>query len=422
MANRRERIVIIGGGQAGGRVAQILATSGRDFDITLVGREPHIPYNRPPLSKDVLLGASGFDHCAIWRDGDGTSAKVTFHGGTSVASIDTGNRNIELEDGSRIGYDTLVLATGSRVRQIRVPGVEATGVHVLRTFDQAQDISMRFHKGKRLMIVGGGFVGLEIAAAARARGLHTVVVEATDRLLSRIVPQAVGDALATRHREAGVSFRIGRMVEKFVASRTGALKAAVLSDGETIPCDLAVVGVGVSADIELAERAGLEVEVGIRTDSGLRTSDPHIYACGDVASFRHPLFERHVRVEAWQNAEEHARVVANRIMGGEAVCDAVPFFWSDQYELSMQVVGLPHFGSFVVTYPIRDAQLLYHLDAHGRLVGATALGRSEQIGRKIREARQMIAQRAHPDPEVLRTAPRSQNKALGGDDRFRLPG
>ncbi|RVQ74387.1 NAD(P)/FAD-dependent oxidoreductase [Sinorhizobium medicae] len=397
-----ERIVIIGGGQAGGRVAQILANSSADFHISLIGREPHPPYNRPPLSKGVLLAKSGFEDCAIWREGDGAAGKIRFHASVAAKMIDTGAKNVGLDDGRVIEYDRLVLATGSRVRRVSMPGADCSGVYMLRTFDDAVKIAKQFHSGLRLVVVGGGFIGLEIAAAARTRGLHTVVVEATNRLLSRIAPQSIGDALARHHEQAGVSFRVGCMVERLISTRSGKLKSALLSNGETIPCDLAIVGVGVTADTELAASAGLDVQVGIRTDATLRTSDPNIFACGDAVSFWHPLFERHVRVEAWQNAEDHARVVAGRLMGQETICDTVPFFWSDQYELSMQIVGLPQYGSFVVSHATEDAQILYHLDPRGRLVGATGLGPHQLIGRKIRAARQAIAGRSCPDAQALK--------------------
>jgi 3-phenylpropionate/trans-cinnamate dioxygenase ferredoxin reductase subunit len=398
-----ERIVIVGGGQAGGRVAQILAGSPANLDIALIGLEPHPPYNRPPLSKGVLLGKSELKDCVIWPQGDATAGRVRFYPGRRAESLDIHARHVITDDGARLDYDKLVLATGSRVRRLSVPGAECEGVFTLRTFDDAVAIARRFHRSKRLLVVGGGFVGLEIAAAARSRGLETVVVEATNRLLSRIVPQEIGAALARYHEAAGVSFRVGSMVEKLVANRSGKLKSAVLSNGETVPCDLAVIGVGVTANTQLAKEAGLDVQVGIRTDSALRASADGVYACGDAVSFWHPLFERYVRVEAWQNAEDHARVVASQLLGQDMVCDTVPFFWSDQYEWSMQIAGIPYFGSQLVTNTVEEAKILYHLDARGRLVAATGLGHDRLIGRKIAEARRLIKRRARPNPQMLKT-------------------
>lgn len=398
----RRRIVIIGGGHAGGRVAQILAASEQNLELVVVGREPHAPYYRPPLSKGVLIGGAGLDDCLIWKQGDPAWARAGLMSGISASSLDAGNKTVLLSNGDTLAYDALVLATGSIVRQLSVPGADLQGIHTLRTFDDAVRLSARFKRGNKLLIVGGGFIGLEIAAAASVQGLETTVVEASGRLLSRIVPHAVGEALAQRHQSEGVSFRFGYMVERFISNNSGEIKGALLSSGEVVKCDLAVVGVGAVADSQLARKAGLDVDVGIRTSASLETSAPDVYACGDCVSFWHPLFEKHVRVEAWQNAEDHARVVAARILGQEARCDTVPFFWSDQYDLSMQIVGLPHFGSSVTTRRLGEATILYHLDARGRLVGATGIGFAGSIGREIRQARYAIANKIHPETLKLR--------------------
>jgi 3-phenylpropionate/trans-cinnamate dioxygenase ferredoxin reductase subunit len=340
--------------------------------------------------------------CAIWRPDDMTASRIRFCSGCKATSLDVGSQQVAMDNGIVVEYDKLVLATGSRVRHLSVPGAESDGVYTLRTVDDAMQIAKRFRKGMRLLVVGGGFVGLEIAAAARSRGLETVVVEATNRLLSRIVPQEIGAALAHSHEKAGVSFRVGAMVESLVANRSGKLKAALLSDGETVACDLAVIGVGVTANTDLAKTAGLHVQVGIRADSSLRTSAPNVYACGDAASFWHPLFERYVRVEAWHNAEDHARVVAGQLLGHGSICDTVPFFWSDQYDQSLQIVGIPYFGSQLVSHAIGGAKILYHLDARGSIVAATGLGHDSIIGRKIAEARRLIGRRARLDLQMLK--------------------
>ncbi len=405
MAGTPLKVVIVGGGQAGGRLAQALVAehaagqlAGRQrHQVTLICAEPHSPYQRPPLSKGILLESATFDDCLIWPPGDPVWDEVDLRVGVSVTAIDRAAKRVHQDDGTALDYDVLVLATGSHLRRLTVPGSDLGNVHSLRTFDQAQEIAQGFAKGKRLMIVGGGFVGLEIAASGRMRDLDTTVVEASDRLLARIVPPRIAGMLAKRHEAAGVTLRMGVMVERFVANGRGAVKAAVLSTGETVPCDVAVVGVGVAAGTELAVAAGLDVDVGIRVDGSLRTSDPAIFACGDVAAFWHPLYERHVRVEAWQNAEDHAAVVAQVILGHDAVADAVPFFWSDQYDLSLQVVGLPSFGSSVVERRQDDgAVLLFHLDALGRLVGGTGLGEAGSIGRDISVTRTLIAARVFP--------------------------
>jgi 3-phenylpropionate/trans-cinnamate dioxygenase ferredoxin reductase subunit len=420
MGERRTRVVIVGGGQAGGRLAHLLARADR-LAVTLVCQEPHPPYERPPLSKGVLLGTRGFDSCLIWPPGDAAWDKVELRVGVSAESIDRKARRVRLDDGATLGYDHLVLATGSRLRQLTAPGSRLANVHSLRSYDQALAIARDFASGKRLVVVGGGFIGLEIAASARLRDLETTVVEASDRLLARVVPARIASQLARRHEEEGVTLRMGAMVERFISNGRGAVKAVELSTGETLPCDLAVVGVGVAANVELAAGAGLEVDVGIRVDRQLRTSDPAIFAIGDVATFWHPLYERHVRVEAWQNAEDHAGVVAALLAGQEAVADAVPYFWSDQYDLSLQIVGLPHLGSSVVARTREDgAAILFHLEPDGRIVGATGLGTAGSIGRDIRLTQVLIAQRAYPDRAVLMD-PEARLKALLDIDAPRSP-
>ncbi len=402
MVSVPQQVMIIGGGQAGGRLAQLLSADGDRFAVTLICRDPHPPYQRPPLSKGVLLGTTQFDGCAIWPKDADAWRTVDLRLDTSAMSIDLASKSVTPSRGDPIGYDSLVIATGSRLRRLSVPGAALRGVHGLRSFDDAIGIAQNLSRGKRLVIVGGGFIGLEIAAAARTRGLHTLVVEASNRLLARIVPPTVAARLAERHIAAGVRLKMGAMVERFVSDGRGAVKAAELSTGETVACDLAVFGVGVAADTELARAAGLDIEVGVLTDASLRTSDPHVFACGDIASFMHPLYKRRVRVEAWQNAEDHARVVAGVLRGESLVCDTVPFFWSDQYDLAVQVVGLPQFAASTVARNLDgDAIVLFHLDARGLILGATGLGKSTVIGREIGAARQLIAASAHPARPLL---------------------
>ena len=401
----RNRVVVVGGGQAGGRLTQILGDYPHDFHVTLVCQEPHPPYERPPLTKGILTGKTTLEHCLIWRKQDDAWRNVDLRLGVSAVAIDRDARSVQISDGAKLDYDVLVLATGSSVRRFSVVGAELRGVHYLRNIDDSLAIAEQFGGSERLVVVGGGFIGLEIAASARAQGIDTTLIEASDRFLARVVPPMIADRLAKRHQSEGVRTRMGVMIERFLSSPRGELCAVELSTGEVLPCDLAVIGVGVKANSGLAASAGLDVDIGVLVDKSLRTDDPSIFACGDAATFWHPLFDQYVRVEAWQNAEDHARVIAKAIMGEKAVCDAVPWFWSDQYDLSLQIAGLPRLGASMAVRLMDDgAVILFHLTPSGRIVGATGLGRAESIGRDVRLAQILIANRAHPDPTLLRDA------------------
>lgn len=399
----RSKIVIIGGGQAGGRLAQRLAADPDRFEVTLVCREPHPPYERPPLSKGVLLQTASLGTCLLWPESDPAWTRVERHTGVSAETIEREARTVRLSNGERLRYDFLALATGSSARRLTSPGSELDEIYHLRNIDDAVAIANRFVAGKRLIVVGGGFIGLEIAACARQRKLEVTVVEASDRLLARVVPPEIAGLLAKRHAAEGIALKMGSMVQRFIGNSRGAVKAVELSSGQILPCDLAVVGIGAKPETDLARAAGLDVAVGIRVDASLRSSDPAIFACGDVATFWHPLFEQPIRFEAWQNAEDHARVAASVLRGEPAACDFVPWFWSDQYDLSLQIAGLPYLGSSVVTRRLSsDAVILFHLGPTGRIFGATGLGKVESIGRDVRGAQALIAARIHPNPAALR--------------------
>jgi 3-phenylpropionate/trans-cinnamate dioxygenase ferredoxin reductase component len=400
---KRKGVLVVGGGEAGGRLTQVLGAYPRDFQVTTVCQEPHPPYERPPLTKGVLTGKTTRQQCLIWREGDEAWRNVELRLAVSADFINRDAKSVHLSDGAKLDYDSLVLATGSSVRRFSVEGAALNRVHYLRNIDDSLAIAERFARGEHLVLVGGGFIGLEIAASARAQRIATTLIEASDRLLARVVPSIVAEQLAKRHRAEGVGMRMGAMVERFVSGPRGALCAVEFSTGELLPCDLAVIGVGVKANSALAASVGPTVDVGVCVDASLRTSDPSILACGDVATFWHPLFNQHVRVEAWQNAEDHARVIAKVIMGKQATCDAVPWFWPDQYDLSLQIADLPSLGSSMAARIMHDgAVILFYLTPSGKIVGATGLGRAESIGRDVRLAQILIADRAYPDPTLLR--------------------
>ena len=386
-----QKIVIVGGGHAGGRLAQKLAASAQELSVALIGAEPIFPYERPPLSKGVLLGIQDMDYCAIWKPSDPAWKKIRTKLNTPVIEIDAKQRRVILQDSSTVPYEKLVIATGSRVRKISVPGNHLGGILALRTFEDATALSKRFLAARKLLVVGGGFIGLEVAAAAAQRGLSPRLVEASDRLLARIVPHDVAAKLAEVHVSHGTMFTFGTMVEEFLSDDNVNVSGALLSTGEIIECDLVVVATGVEPNTEIAKSAELEVEVGIVTDQNLQTSNPHIYACGDVAAFWHPLFNQRTRFESWQNAESHADILGDILLDKIPQPLPVPFFWSDQFDLSLQIMGLPHLGSSARDNSTDEENIIYHhYDALTKLVGVTAMGHTENIGKEVRKTRRLI--------------------------------
>ena len=396
---KRQNIVIVGGGHAGGRVAELLVRGSGNFNVTIIGEEPVPPYERPPLSKKVLLGEAGLEECLLWKK-KSTADGLVIRLGSTVERVNRQEKTVFLCDGTTLPYDQLVLATGSRVREFSIPGSHFRGAVTLRSFADSQDVSKRFLAAKKMSVVGGGFIGLEVASVAAQRGFSPKVVEASDRLLSRLVPPMIAERIAKTHRDANVDLSYGAMVTRFVSDGHGNVKRAVLSNGDSVDCDLAVIAVGVEPVIDLAEEAGLKIDVGVSTDEQLRTSDPDIFACGDIASFWHPLYAQRIRLESWQNAEDHAKIVASAILGDEVPEPAVPFFWSDQFELSLQILGLPHLGSSVRRKMATDQSAIFlHFDPRERLVGATAFGIAEEIGREMRQTKHLIAALSKYDPE-----------------------
>ncbi|MFO1056033.1 MAG: NAD(P)/FAD-dependent oxidoreductase [Dongiaceae bacterium] len=303
--------VVVGAGQAGARAVEAMRAAGFDGRILLIGEEPHLPYERPPLSKQLLLGAAGPDagriHPAAFYDERGIALRL----GTGVGAIEPAAGRIHLDDGSTVPYDNLLLATGARPRRLSLPGADLPGIHVLRTVEDALAIAAGLRGGARLVVIGGGYIGLEVAAAARQSGAAVVLLEAQPALLGRALPAAIAAEFAALHRAQGVALRLGCGVAGFAG--TGRVEAVIAADGERIPADLVVVGIGIVPNVELAAAAGLAVEDGILIDPLGRSSAPGIWAAGDVARGEHALLGRRVRMESWQNAQNQAIAVAWRM-------------------------------------------------------------------------------------------------------------
>lgn len=392
-------IVIVGAGECGARAALALREQGYAGKVTLIGAERHLPYERPPLSKDGMK--AGAD--AIRTIADAArfeAAGIALKLASEVLSIDSAARLVELGDGTQVPYETLLLATGARPR--RLPLAEGSRHCLyLRTHDDAGAIAGRLRPGARIIIVGGGFIGLELAAAAHGRGCSVTVIEALPRLLARAVPHDIAAVIADAHQANGVDIRCGAAIDSI--ADTGAGVELRFVDGSALGADLCIIGIGAVPNTELAEAAGLAVENGIRVDETLRTSDPAIFAAGDCCSFPLPIYGgRRVRLEAWRNAQEQGNLAARNMLGANAPHDAVPWFWSDQYNLTLQIAGLPDEGVRTVRRDLDDgAFLLFHLAEDGRLVAASGIGPGNSIARDIRLAEMLIARRATPQAQKL---------------------
>lgn len=392
-------MVIVGAGQCGARAAHALRDNGWDGSITLLGNEGRLPYERPPLSKAVLLGQRTTDQCTIYDKAFYRDHRIDVHVDTAVTAINREKHEVTLADGSTRGYHRLLLATGAEPRRFELSGWLA-GVHVLRGAVDAHAISDELRPGRRIVVVGAGFIGLEVAATAVARGCKVVVLEAAPRALMRAVPEAVADSLVDKHRSMGVDVRFSVRITRMTGDTC--VNGILLSDGTIIPCDTVVVGVGVLPRVALAQACGLEIENGIAVDAMLRTSDPAIYAAGDVCSFFHPLYGRRIRLECWKNAEDQARIAARNMLGYKETCSPVPWFWSDQYDMTIQIAGLPALGvSVVVRGTGIGARIFFALDTDSRLVGASGVGKLGDIAKDVRMAQELIDRRVCVDPTLL---------------------
>jgi len=333
-------IVIVGAGQAGGWAAKTLRAEGYAGRIVLVGDEPHPPHERPPLSKAVLSGSSEPDACHLFKPDEFAELALEHEPGERALAIDRGAHTVRTDRGRQLQYERLILATGSRVRKLAIPGAELSGVFYLRTIADALALRERVNAGARLLVVGGGWIGLEAAATARKRGAAVTVLEAADRLCARAAPPELSEYLARLHADHGVDIRLGASLRSFRADPSGGIDA-VLSDATELKADVVLIGVGIVPNVELASEAGLDVANGVVVDAQGRTSDPLIFAAGDVTDQPGARLGRRVRLESWQNAQDQAIVAAKAALGSDARHDPLPWFWSDQYESNIQILGLP---------------------------------------------------------------------------------
>lgn len=394
--------MIVGGGQGGYQAAASLRTEGYRGPITLISEEPHLPYQRPPLSKAFVLGKHDLDRLFLRPEAYYAEHEITMLRGEQAVSIDRSSAMVELASGTRIPYRWLILATGARNRVLPVTGAELEGVCYLRTVDEASTIKQRLVPAQKVVIIGGGFIGLEIAASARVLGKDVVVLEALPRLMARAVAPVVSDFFLEAHRREGVEIRLGARVVSF--NNTGEnVSGVVLEDGTVLSAELVVIGIGVMPNIELAHQAGLTTSNGIAVDEYLRTSDENIFAIGDCAEYPHPHAGGSVRLESVQNAVDHAVAVARTIVGKPAPYTAVPWFWSDQFDLRLQMVGLSFgFDQTVIRGMMESRKFSVFYFRNRQLLGIDSINRPTDhlAGRKLIAARKPLTPEQAADEAV----------------------
>jgi 3-phenylpropionate/trans-cinnamate dioxygenase ferredoxin reductase component len=398
LAEARPHIVVVGAGHAGGSAVAMLRQFGWQAAITLIGEEPLPPYQRPPLSKAWLKGEADGDSLLLRPAQFYADQDIGLRLSTRVAAIDPAARLVLLDDGETLAYDHLILALGSRARRIPLPGLDFAGVLELRTAADADRVKAVLAPGQHLAIIGGGYIGLEVAASTRALGAAVTVLEREDRVLARVASPALSDFFYMTHRAHGVAFELGCRIEALEGD--GAVTGVRLSDGRVIACDAVLVGVGAVANDELARTAGLACDSGIVVDLAARTSDPAIFAIGDCTRRPLPLYERYWRLESVPNALEQAKQAASAICGRPPPAPEVPWFWSDQYDLRLQIAGMPFDATQIVLRgdPASGGFAVFHLADDNRLLAVEAVNAPpEFLGGKA-----MIGRRQRLDPARIR--------------------
>jgi 3-phenylpropionate/trans-cinnamate dioxygenase ferredoxin reductase subunit len=394
-----ENIVIIGAGQAGAQAVQSLRADGFTGPITMVGDEAYPPYQRPPLSKAYLLGSFERPRLFLKADAYYAEAGCELILNTHAAAIHRGERQVELADGRRLAYDKLLLTTGARVRKLTCPGADLPGVHYLKTIADVDGLQEVFQAGKRIAIVGGGYIGLEVAAVGAKRGLEVTVFEAMDRLMARAVSPQLSTFFAAEHEKAGVKLKLRTGVEAIEGKHS---VERVVAGGQAYDADIVLVGIGVVPCDELAVRAGLASEDGIVVDQNARTGDPHIWAAGDCT--RHVGREGHyIRLECVQNAIDQAKHAALAMAGKARTYSEVPWFWSDQYDLKLQIAGLARPGDRLVLRgdPAARKFAVFHLrDGAVAAVEAVNAAPEYMIGKRLVAEGKKIAAETLADTSI----------------------
>ena len=394
-----QTFVIVGGGLAGAKAVEALRDSDFGGDILLFAEEEHLPYERPPLSKEYLAGKKTLSDFTVQNSDWYRDHNVDLRLATRVSALDPAAHTVGLPDGTTVRYDKLLLATGSASKRPPIPGSDAAGVHYLRTYDDAEALNSVLVEGSSLAVVGAGWIGLEVAAGARQRGVNVTVVETAKQPLMAALGDTVGEVFATLHRDHGVDLRLQTQVEEIVVAegRTTGLKTG---DGSVVAADAVLVAVGAKPNIELAEQAGLSMgDGGVLVDASLRTSDPDIYAVGDIAAAEHPFFGTRIRTEHWANALKQPAVAVAGMLGTPGEYAELPYFFTDQYDLGMEYVGhAPSFDRVVFRGDVAGREFVaFWLDADDRVLA----GMNVNIWDVLDDVKALIRSRTPVDADSL---------------------
>ncbi len=396
--------VVIGGGLAGAKAVEALRGSGFDDQLILFAAENHLPYERPPLSKEFLAGKKSLSDFTVHDSDWYRDNRVDLRLATPVSSVDAAGHTVGLPDGTTVAYDKLLLATGSASRRPPIPGADVDGVHYLRTFDDAVALNSVLAEGSSLAVVGAGWIGLEVAAGARQRDVDVTVVETAKQPLLAALGETVGEVFANLHRDHGVDLRLEAQVEEITTAK-GRATGLKMRDGSTFTADAVLVAVGATPNVELAEQAGLSLgDGGILVDASLRTSDPDIYAVGDIAVAEHPLFGTRIRTEHWANALKQPGVAAAGMLGDPGEYAELPYFFTDQYDLGMEYVGhAPSFERVVFRGDVAGREFVaFWLDGGDRVLA----GMNVNVWDVLDDVKALIRAKTPVDVDKL-TDPRS---------------
>jgi 3-phenylpropionate/trans-cinnamate dioxygenase ferredoxin reductase subunit len=403
-ATARTTYTVVGGGHAGASAVRVLGESGQPGRIVLISAEGRLPYDRTTLSKPALLGSSYASPPDLWQADEPWTASIEVHLGVAVASIDVDSKKLITSTGETLGFDKLLLATGAEPRRLTLDGADGDDVHYLRDAQDAAEIRRSLAQPSRLVIIGGGVIGLEVAAAARGLGHDVAVIEAGPRVLGRSVPAEVASQLAVIHARNGVRIRTGVLPQQ-VLRDNGRVTGVLLADGDVVPADVVVIGVGITPRDDLAASAGLAIDDGILVDRSGHTSHPDLYAAGDAVRMRTHPGERGVRVESWQVAGRQGEIAARSMLGVDALYADQPWTWSDQYDVMLQSVGFapPDAESIVWTSSETDTVLVLGV-AGERIVSACGVASGAAIANPIRAVQLILESAARVDLEAIRAS------------------